>query len=127
MADRYAADLMSRPVETVPRSATLSEVATTMIEHDVGSVVVVEDAETMAGLLTTTDFVVRARDPTAGTATAGECMRTDVVTARRGTPASDVVASMLEHLVHHVPVVEDGRAVGMVTTLDVAAHAAKSL
>jgi CBS domain-containing protein len=41
-------------------------------------------------------------------------MRTDVVTTSRDTPAETV----LDRLVYHLPVVEDGRPVGTVTTTD---------
>ncbi|WP_345777004.1 CBS domain-containing protein [Halorarum salinum] len=34
---------------------------------------------------------------------------------------------MIEHLIHHVPVVQGEEVVGMVTTLDLAAYLARSL
>jgi CBS domain-containing protein len=33
---------------------------------------------------------------------------------------------MIDHLIHHVPVVDDGEVVGMITTLDLTASLARS-
>lgn len=128
MDERYVDQLMSRPVVTVTPDTSLRDAAADLIENDVGAVVVVDGAGRFEGLLTATDFVLLARDGTASPdATVAEWMRTDVVTTRRSAPLSDVADTMLEHLVHHVPVVDGGAVVGMVTTLDLVAHLARSL
>lgn len=126
MAERYVDHVMSRPAETVSPDASLREAAERLIERDVGAVVVVDRAGRLEGLLTATDFVQALREGTAPDATVGDVMRTDVVTTTRGTPLAEVAATMVEHLIHHVPVVEGGEVVGMVTTLDLTAHLARS-
>jgi len=128
MADLYVDDVMSRPAETASADTLLREAAATLIEQDVGSVVVVDDADRIEGLLTATDFVRITRDGGAAhDATVGEFMRTDVVTTRRSAAVSEVVDAMLDQLVHHVPVVENDEVVGMVTTFDLAARLGRSL
>jgi len=128
MVELYVDQLMSRPVETVTPSTPIQEAAAELLEHDVGAVVVVDDSDRLEGLLTATDFVQIVRDGLASSdATVAEFMRTDVVTTRRSAPASDVVDAMLEHLIHHVPVVDGEAVVGMITTLDLAAYLGRSL
>ncbi|WP_440992047.1 CBS domain-containing protein [Haloarchaeobius baliensis] len=128
MVELYVDQILSRPVETVTPSTEVRTVADTLIRHDVGSVVVVDDADRLEGLVTSTDIVLLVR---AGTDTAdvpvSEFMRTDVVTTRRSAPASEVVDAMLEHRIHHVPVVDGDEVVGMVSTMDLAAVLARQL
>jgi CBS domain-containing protein len=128
MVELYVDQVMSRPVETVTPTTSLRDAAEQMIEHDVGAVVVVDDADQFEGLLTATDFVLLVRDRKAAPAMpVSEAMRTDVVTTKRSAPASDVVDAMLEHLIHHVPVTDGKEVVGMVTTFDLAAYLGRSL
>ena len=128
MVELYVDQIMSRPVETVTPDIAIGEAAAEMISNDVGAVVVVDEAGGIEGLLTATDFVRLAREGMASPeATVGEVMRTDVITTTRSAPVSDVTDAMLEHLIHHVPVVDGEEVVGMVTTMDLAAYLARSL
>ena len=128
MVELYVDQIMSRPVETVSPTTTLGDAAGTMIRHDVGAVVAVDDSNGFEGILTATDFVLLAMEGTAASdVTVAESMRTDVVTTQRTAPASDVVDAMLEELIHHVPVVDGSEVVGMVTTFDLAAYLGRSL
>jgi len=128
MVELYVDQIMSRPVETVNPTTTLGDAAETMIRHDVGAVIVVDDSDGFEGILTATDFVLLAMEgSTASDVTVAESMRTDVVTTQRTEPASDVVDAMLEELIHHVPVVDGNEVVGMVTTFDLAAYLGRSL
>lgn len=128
MEDVYVDQVMSRPVETVGPDTSLTEAADELIRHDVGAVVVVDEAARLRGLLTTTDFVLLFREgPPSTDATVGEHMRSDVVTTTRSAPLSDVAETILDHRIHHVPVVDGDTVVGMVTSLDLAASLARSL
>ncbi len=126
MAEPYVDQVMSRPAETVSADASLREAAGLLIEQDIGAVVVVDRANRLEGLLTATDFVHAVREGTAPDARVGDVMRTDLVTATRGTPLAEVAATMVERLIHHVPVMEGEEVIGMVTTLDLTAHLARS-
>lgn len=125
MAELYVDQVMSRPAETVAPDTPVRETADHLIRNDVGAVVVVDDAGRLEGILTATDFVRMFGDGTASPdASVAEFMRTEVVTTTRGALASEVAATMVDRLIHHVPVVEGEEVVGMVTTLDLAAHLA---
>ena len=128
MVELYVDQVLSRPVETVSPSTEVRTVADTLIRHDVGSVVVVDDTDRLKGLVTATDIVLLVK---AGTDTSdvpvSEFMRTDVVTTRPSAPASEVVDAMLEHRIHHVPVVDGDEVVGMVSTMDLAAVLGRQL
>lgn len=127
MAERYVDQLMSRPAETVTTDTPLQEAADRLITNDVGAVVVVDESGRIEGVLTATDFVRAFREgSTSPDGTVAELMRTDVMTTTRDTLVSEVAATMIERLIHHVPVVDGDEVVGMITTLDFAAHLARS-
>ena len=50
--------------------------------------------------------------------TVGEIMVKAVVTVSPDQPIDEVAATLCDHKVHRVPVVDDGRLVGIITTLD---------
>ena len=48
------------------------------------------------------------------------------MTTTRDAPTADAAATMVEHLIHHLPVVEAGTVVGMVSSLDLAAEVTRA-
>jgi CBS domain-containing protein len=127
MQELYVDQLMSRPVETVTPDTPIRDAADTLISNDVGAVVV-SDGDRLEGLLTATDFAALVRDgETSSDATVADVMRTDVVETRRDAPVREVAEAMLERSIHHVPVTDGDTVVGMITTLDLTAHLARSL
>ena len=105
-----------RPVTCQP-SATVREAAETMAAERVSSLLV--EARDGWGIVTDRDLRMRVlaegRDP--GTPVA-EVMTHPAVTVDSDTPVADVLAQMLEREFHHVPVVDEGRIVGVITDTD---------
>ena len=124
MEDIFVGRLMSTPVETVSPQATLNEAATRLLEHNIGSVVVVDDDGHLEGILTATDFVqLAADDGLASEATVAEYMSTDVITRTANDPITEVADTMIDNRFHHVPVVDDDEGViGIITTTDLTAY-----
>ena len=58
---KHVADVMTRDVMTVKPDAHAFEAASIMLDHKVGSVPVVDDAGTLVGLITETDYLELAR------------------------------------------------------------------
>jgi len=123
MTDIFVGRLMSSPVESVHPDTPVQAAATTLLDRDIGSVVVVEDGE-LRGILTTTDFVqITADGDSAAGSTVSDYMTTDVVTVTANATIMTVADIMVEHGFHHVPVVDDETGViGMVTTADLTAY-----
>ncbi|MFC4552783.1 MULTISPECIES: CBS domain-containing protein [Halorussus] len=122
--DIFAARLMSSDVRTVTPETLVEEAAGTMLDEGIGSVVVVGDDGHLEGILTTTDFVriVAERKPKDQTPVS-EYMSTDLVTASAQDDIRDVADRMIEHSIHHMPVVDDEEGViGIITTTDLAAY-----
>lgn len=125
---RSVGQVMSRPVETVAPDTSLRAAATTMIERDVGAVVLVDDDDRPVGILTGTDLVALVGvGGVDDDATVEDVARTEMVTTTRDTTAPTAAATMIDSLIHHLPVVDDeGALVGLVSSLDFAAEVART-
>jgi CBS domain-containing protein len=124
MDDIFVARVMSDGLHTVRPDTLVEEAAQIMLDNDIGSVLVVDEANQLQGILTTTDFVtiVSESHPKAETSVS-RYMTTDVVTTTAQDSIQDVADTMLEEGFHHMPVVDDDEGlIGMVTTTDLAAY-----
>ena len=127
MTGLYVDQLVSRPAETVTTDTPLQETADQRITNDVGAVVVVDDSGRIEGILTATDLVrAFSEGAISPDGTVADLMRADVATTTRDTLVSEVAATMIERLIHHVPVVDGDEVVGMITTLDLESHLTRS-
>ena len=116
------ADVMSSPVRTATPGTTASEAAARCTEEDVGSLVVVEDRRPV-GIVTTADLVAllgSGTDPT--TRRLEEFMSAPVLTIEPDAPVGDAVERMSDAGVARLVVVDDGEAVGLLSTDDVVRH-----
>ncbi|EMA49926.1 MULTISPECIES: CBS domain-containing protein [Halococcus] len=124
MDDIFAGQLMTTDLYTVSPETLVEEVAGTMLDNEIGSVLVVDEDNQLLGIVTTTDYVgiVAESHPKAET-TVERYMTTDVVTATPQDSIRDIADAMIEHGFHHVPVVSDPEGViGMVTTSDLTGY-----
>lgn len=93
--------------------------AATMTDNEIGSLPVFR-GETMIGILTERDLVrAVAEDADASTATVGEYMSTQPVTIEADADLHDAAHRMLEGGVRHLPVLDEGEVVGLVSIRDV--------
>src|SRR5579864_1658998 len=110
------ADLMVRDVLTVEPSDTIGEAAEKMNAGNVGAVVVMEDMVRIVGIVTERDLLravaSRAR---AAEARVRQWMTADPLTIAPETSVEDAARIMFEHNFRHLPVVKDGRALGIVS------------
>ena len=115
---RAVADLMSTPPVTALPAETMAEVAVRMDKEGVSCVVVV-DGQRPLGILTERDvvrFASSGADPRATPASDWMTERPDTVAP--GCEASEAIATLAEHGYRHIPVVDDGRLVGVVSMRD---------
>lgn len=121
-------DVMTPDPIAMPETASLVEAAKKMRAAGIGDVVVL-DGETVCGIVTDRDIVVRAiaegRDPRS--TTLAEVSSRQLTTVSPDDQIASAVRLMKEHAVRRLPVVKRGRPVGIITMGDVAiAHDADS-
>ena len=114
------AELMTKDVLAVAPEDTIGEAAQLMADRGVGSAVV-SDFGRIIGILTERDLLraVAARIHTSD-ARVREWMTAEPVTLPPTATAEEAGRLMLEHGFRHVPVVDSGRAIGIVSIRDVA-------
>ncbi|MFG2679824.1 CBS domain-containing protein [Streptomyces sp. NPDC048392] len=118
---QYVRDIMTGDPVTVEPQTSVTAVARIMRDRDLGAVLVT-DGDRLRGLVTDRDLVIRSvaeGGDQEQTTVAGACSD-DMVTVRSDEELSHAVALMREHAVRRVPVVDDGRPVGIVSLGDLA-------
>lgn len=111
-------DLMARAPVTVTAAATVEEAARLMRDRHISSLCVTE-GETLVGILTTRDLTGRVlAEGRTGATPVAEVMTADPLTLAPDDLGSDILHTMLERRIGHLPVVRDGRLVGVVTQTD---------
>jgi len=110
------ADLMVKDVLTVEPSDTIGEAAEKMNAANVGAVVVVEDMVRIVGIVTERDLLravaSRAR---AAEARVRQWMTPNPVTIGPDLTIEQAAKIMFDNNFRHLPVVKDGRALGIVS------------
>ena len=113
---RTVADLMVKDVLTVEPSDTIGEAAEKMHAANVGAVVVVEDMVRVVGIVTERDLLrAVAQRVRAAEARVRQWMTVDPVTIAPDTTVEEAARIMFDHNFRHLPVVENGRALGIVS------------
>jgi len=111
-------EVMSSPVVTAEPSETVAEASTRMDDHKVGSLVVVDGARPI-GILTERDLVrFAAASGDASATKVSEWMTEDPDTVGPDLPVTEAYASLASHGYRHIPVVDDGALVGVVSLRD---------
>jgi CBS domain-containing protein len=131
-------DVMTRDVKTVERGTMLKEVAALLAELRVSGLPVVENGR-VVGVVSEGDILFKGRagkpedigliglllelenvnvDAKLHARTAGEAMTAPALTIGSRRPLAEAAASMLDHRISRLPVVDDGTLVGIVTRAD---------
>jgi CBS domain-containing protein len=110
------ADLMTKDVLTVEPSDTIGEAAEKMNAANVGAVVVVEDMVRVVGIVTERDLLrAVAQRARAAEARVRTWMTENPMTVEPETTVEDAAKIMFERNFRHLPVVKDGRPLGIVS------------
>ena len=110
----------SQQVVTIGPDATVRELIALLAEHNVGALVVSDDGERVAGIVSERDVVRRLHaDATVLDTPVSSIMTVDVRTCAREDSLTDLMQTMTEHHIRHVPVVADGRLTGIISIGDV--------
>lgn len=148
-----AGEIMSTSVFTVKRDTSVEEIAHIMAEKNISGVPVVDDENRVVGIITQRDLLYKDVEPRYPalvqilggtiflqgvsryneelkklTATrAEELMTRNVVTVDENTEVERAARIMVEKEINRIPVVRDGRLVGIISRADVVKYIAKIL
>ena len=116
--------LISRDLLRTTADAALADVATTMISMASGSVLVF-DAHELVGVITLRDIVRAAlQERDIAQVPVKKYMTAHPWVVSPGWSVRDVAVRMINHGIEHVPVVQDGEVVGILSSFDLVAYLA---
>ena len=107
-------------VFTIGPGQTIREALRVLAERNVGALVVVDPANRPVGILSERDVVRQAvRNEAFLAQTVGEIMTRDVVVGQPQDDLTTVGYTMTDRHIRHLPVVDEGKLVGMVSIGDI--------
>jgi CBS domain-containing protein len=107
-------------VVTIRPEQTIREALATLVTSNVGALVAVNDAGEPRGILSERDILrAAARNETAFAQLVSDLMTTDVIVGVPQDDLASVAHTMTEKRIRHIPVVEQGKLIGIVSIGDV--------
>ena len=114
-------EIMSTPVETCAPETQIRDIARRMIRQSIGALLVCDKDDKLVGIVTERDLVAKvlARETAdCHTANAAEIMTTSPHTMTPDTFMYEATTFMMGHKVRHLPILDQGEIVGIVTLQD---------
>jgi CBS domain-containing protein len=110
-----------REVVSVTGPASVREIVSIIASRRIGAVVVLAEADRLAGIVSERDVVkaLAAKGEAALNMTAQDIMTEAVITATPETSINEAIAMMDEGYFRHLPVVDGGKLVGIISVRDV--------
>src|ERR1700712_4240354 len=107
-------------VRTVPDNARVHDAVDMLNKYNIGAVIVTDSDGQVAGIISERDIVrLLGRDPAGALKRpVSECMTAKVVTCSRDTMIADLMEQMTRFRIRHIPIVEDGELMGIVSIGD---------
>ncbi len=112
MMDIPVREIMTRSVITVPISMPVKDVAQLLNEKRITGLPVVDAAGLVVGVLSELDIISRQG------VIAGDIMSANVISATQDADAEDVARLLTDRRIRRVPILEDGKLVGIVSRSD---------
>lgn len=108
-------------VATVPPKVSVTGLLEDLARYNVGALVVVDEKGTLVGIVSERDVVRRLNERGAEllSVPVSEIMTSPVVTCEPGDAIDGLAETMTERRMRHMPVLEDGRLVGIVSIGDI--------
>jgi CBS domain-containing protein len=106
-------------IVSIEGGATVFDAVERMVEHNVGSLLVIEGPDAV-GIITERDYLreIALKGRTSRETRVEEIMSRRVVCVEPHRPVEECMAIMSERRIRHLPVVEDGKLVGLISIGD---------
>jgi CBS domain-containing protein len=129
-------DVMTRGVVTISPDRAVKDAAGMLLEHGIGGLVVVDDAGVVRGVISESDFLPKGRGPSRRrhlglvrrpsatkraeharitARTVADAMSSPAITIDADRPVAEAATRMLDRGVTRLPVMDNGRMVGIVS------------
>jgi CBS domain-containing protein len=107
-------------VVTSPANRSLLHIAQLLTQHGIGCIVIVGEDEKIAGIVSERDLMraIGQAGPKVLDRPVSDFMTKNVVTARKADTTELLMSEMTVHRFRHMPVVETGRLIGLISIGD---------
>jgi CBS domain-containing protein len=108
-------------VHTVRTNAKIIEAVNLLNKNNIGALVVLDENDAVVGILSERDVVRHLPDDPYAMLErpVSDCMSVGVITATRDTSIDMLMERMTKFRIRHLPIVEDGRLMGIVSIGDI--------
>lgn len=117
MITLHVSDLMKQPM-LVPKATTIQKVAQQMNEHSSRTALVVDELQHLAGIVTDADFRSIVAHGLDIHQPVTEIMTSEPLTLAPNNQASEALLLMARRNIRHVPVIDQGQIVGVISATD---------
>lgn len=113
-----------RTVSTARPDDTVQEIASRLAQRKIGAIVIVGDGGKVAGIISERDLirVIAQHGSKALQMAVADVMTREVVVCTETTTVDEIMELMTQGRFRHLPVIEDGRLVGIVSIGDIVKH-----
>ncbi len=113
-------DIMTKDVETCAPETSLQEIASKMLELDVGSIPI-SDGKRLFGIVTDRDIVIRGiASQISLDSPVSQILTSEMVTGTTDMSIEDAADLMSEHQIRRLPIVENDQLIGILSLGDIA-------
>jgi CBS domain-containing protein len=114
-----AGQIMQKPVLAVTPQASIRDIATQLVSNEISGMPVVERDGTVRGIITEADILrVQATGKQLEKLAARDIMSADPIAVDVETPIEQIKTLLMEYHILRVPVVENGKLVGIISRRD---------
>ena len=118
-----AKDVLRKDVITIPSDATVGEAIRILLENQISGAPITDRDGTLVGVVSEFPLLEVVYSPELKTAPVSQFMTKEVLTVDEGTMLSDIASIFVAHRIRRVPVLRDGRLVGLVSRPDLLRYA----
>lgn len=116
-----AGDVMNKNVVAICPDATVEEAIHSLLEHHVSGVPIVDEQGCLVGIISEFQLLEAIYRPEVKQERVRDLMTKDVITVAEDATLSEVANMLLLHRIRRVPVVRDGKLVGIIARRDLLA------
>jgi CBS domain-containing protein len=116
MCQMIARDIMTRKVYTIRPEASAQETAQLLDQHRISGLPVVDEGNDIIGIVTEADIISKVDREGLRVS---DIMSHEVTSVNEETPVSEIALLLTERKIKRVPVVQDGKLVGIVSRADI--------
>ena len=110
---------MTERVKAISPDTTLPEIAATLVGEGFGGVPVVDEGDRVIGFVSEIDLMDALLRDDSHETLARDIMSSPAITIDEFAPADEAMTVLRECGIHHLPVVREGRLVGIIAPVDV--------